>query len=440
MIAVMITGGVIALLNATGRASAEERHRSQAYAIAQEDQARLRAMRIPSLNGFVEKEREVPLNGTIYKVTSTAKFVNDSTGEAPTCSSGSASVDYVRISTTVTWPSRGSRPPVNIESIVSPVSGSLDPTHGNLSITTINAAGLPLPAVPLTLTGPATLASNTDSSGCAIFYDQPAGDYTVTPSPGAGYVEKDGNAPQAETVSAAAGSTTNYVLQFDKAGSAPVAFKYRVGSSGTFNAGTADSIYVFNSNMSSAKVFGTPGGTRQTGITATSLFPFTSTYAVYAGSCEGDNPNPTGVEPPPAAAAPALANVSVPVNGTAATATLQLPALNLKVWTGRNSSNPESAYNGADVWIRDDYCPETGTPVTRRATTNSSGNLPDPGLPWSRYDVCADTITGGATTGGRRQRIENVEVKNLTSGTTINFYLGSASGSGTIASESGQCP
>jgi len=434
LIAVTITGAVIALLNATGRAGAEERHRSQAYAIAQEDQARLRAMRIQSLNGY-KGEQEIPLNGTVYKIVSTGKFVNDSTSEDTGCSSGNIPADYVKISSTITWGSMGSRPAVVINGIVSPVTGSLDPTHGNLVISTINATGLALAGVKLTLTGPATLSATTDSNGCAIFYDQPSGDYTMTPAPGTGYVEKNGNVPPAETVSVAAGSSTNYTLQFDKSGSIPVAFKYRVGSSSTFNAGTADSIFVFNGNMSTAKVFGTPGGSRQSTFTATPLFPFTSTYAIYAGSCEKNNPNPTGVEPPPATAAAALANVNAPIGGTAATVTLQLPALNLKVWTGKNSSNAGSAFNNSDVWIRDLNCPETGSPVYRRATTNSSGNLPDPGLPWSNYEVCADTLTGSGT--GRRQRINPVEVKNLASGTTINFYLGSGTSS---ASEEGSCP
>src|ERR1700710_854843 len=46
LIAVIVTGGVIGLINSTGRAGAEERHRSQAFSIAQEDQARLRSTQI----------------------------------------------------------------------------------------------------------------------------------------------------------------------------------------------------------------------------------------------------------------------------------------------------------------------------------------------------------------------------------------------------------
>ncbi len=65
LIAVMVTGAVISLLNSTGRASAEERHRSQAFSVAQEDQARLRATRITDLN-VAMKPRTVTLNGTPY--------------------------------------------------------------------------------------------------------------------------------------------------------------------------------------------------------------------------------------------------------------------------------------------------------------------------------------------------------------------------------------
>ena len=57
------------------------------------------------------------------------------------CTSGASSADYVKITSTVTWPSIGRRPPVAIQSIVSPSNGSLDPNHGTLTVSATNAAG-----------------------------------------------------------------------------------------------------------------------------------------------------------------------------------------------------------------------------------------------------------------------------------------------------------
>ncbi len=52
LIAVLVAGAVMTLFAATERSAADTRHRSQAAAVAQEDQARLRTMRIPTLYKF----------------------------------------------------------------------------------------------------------------------------------------------------------------------------------------------------------------------------------------------------------------------------------------------------------------------------------------------------------------------------------------------------
>ena len=68
--------------------------------------------------------------------------------------------------------------------------------------------------------------------------------------------------------------------------------------------------------------------------------------------------------------------------------------------------------------------------MKRTYSTNSSGALADPGLPWSQYDICVDN-------GTRKQLINNVVVQNLANaGTAVTVYLGtSATGITT-----GTCP
>ena len=68
---------------------------------------------------------------------------------------------------------------------------------------------------------------------------------------------------------------------------------------------SADSVVAFNSGMTVAKAFGTPG-TPQAEVTATPLFPFTSPYSVYAGSCEENNPSLAGESTAPGTIAEAL--------------------------------------------------------------------------------------------------------------------------------------
>jgi type II secretory pathway pseudopilin PulG len=440
LVLAITAGAVVTLVNATGRAGAEQRHRSEAYAIAQEDQARLRSMRLTSLNRLNEN-RTVTLNGTNFTVNSTGVFVNDSTGST-TCTQGGASADYVVVGTKVTWPSLGSRPAPVIKSILSPANGSLDPTHGTLSVTVKNAAGAAIPGVGLSGSGPSTLTGTTDSTGCAMFADVPAGTYTITPTGiAAGLVDQDGKAAGPFTVGVIGGATNTAPRLYDLPGYLEkVTFTTRKAD-GTIVSSAADSIVVFNTSMTTGKVFGTPGlsslgtpnDTRRNPLDVSSnkLFPFTAPDTVYAGSCGTNNPNPTGETSPPGAAA--MTSVQIVPGATAPAVSIQLPALYIKAWTGRSASSAGSAFSGADVWIRDEKCASGTTLVTREYATDSSGGLANPGLPWGTYEVCVDSQAGS---GSRRKTYKEVHVESLAVWPALNFYLGSGTGS---ESSSGRC-
>jgi hypothetical protein len=400
---------VSALINSTGRAGAQERHRAQAFSIAQEDQARMRAMRIADL-GVAAKPREVVLGGTKYTVTSTSSFVGDKTG-TPSCKEGTGSADYVKLSTTVSWPSIGTADPAVIESIVSPVSGSLDPTRGTLAVYVENEALQPITGVGINGTGPANFSGYTDSTGCALFA-QAAGNYTVTPTLGTGYVNYDGEPPAAKTVTISAGATNTLELQYDKAGKIEVGFLVR-NYSGAEVPSSADTIFVTNAKMKTPDVFGNAGGTRQVKFEATPLYPFTAVDSVWAGACSVNNPE-TGES---------LANVKVPSGGTAS-ATLKLPPLYVTV---KNGSTP---INGATVKVTDKNCSVNGTLVSRSYPTNSSGQLTDPGLPWGTYSVCAQSVFSGST---KHTTFSNSLVVHSLTGTTAAISL-------TSGSSSGPCP
>jgi len=415
LIIVVVGGAVLTLLQATARSAADSRNRTAAQAIAQEDQARLRSMRISSLNRL-NQNWTAKLGGTTFTVNSTGTFVNNATGN-PSCTGSNTSADYVRITSTVTWPNMNGRPPIVMNSIVAPSNGSLNPGNGTLTVSTINAAGLPLPGVGLSGTGAGTFSGTTDSEGCANFADLPAGNYTLTPT-AAGLVDKDGKSPASQTTSVSSSSTNTVQLQYDKPGALEVNFKYRVGSTGEFKTSTASSIQVFNSTMTSPLTVSAPGGNPAATITTPTspakLFPFTSPYAVYAGTCSENNPNPKSEAGSPGA--PAIASVTVPPGASIAPlpkGAIQLPALNVTV------KQNGVLLSGAKVRV-------TGTcSFARNYTTNASGALPDPGLPWGTYTVC---VSGKNTSNSmRRTTFSNVSVQNLTAGTAVNVDTNSIS-------------
>ncbi len=410
LIVVIVGGAVLTTLQATARSAGDSRNHSMAQALAQEDQARLRSMRISSLNKL-NQTYPVTLDGTTFSITSTGVFVNN-TSQTASCTSGQTSADYVRISSSVTWKGLGKRPAVTMQSIVSPSNGSLDPGHGTLTFSAINAAGLPLPGVAISGTGAGTFAGTTDASGCANFANLPAGNYTVTPS-ATGLVDKFGKAPA--TLNPSPGvipsGTNTAQVQYDIPGTIEASFKYRVGASAEFKSSNQRSIAIFNSGTGqSTPTFVSAGSNPVAAIKSASLFPFTSPYAVYAGSCTENNPNPESK--PEAPGAGAVASVTVAPGGAPKT-TIQLPALNLLV---KKSGSPVEA----KVRI-------TGTCSFTRDYTTTTGTILDVGLPWGTYSVCAQTGSGSSIV---RRTLSGVTVQNLAAATSKEIDFGSITFSG----------
>jgi Tfp pilus assembly protein PilV len=416
VIVVLVAGAVLTLLSATTRSSAAERQRSQAYAIAQEDQSRLRAMRISELSRLPTLPREVPVNGTKFEVHSSGVYVNDKTATS-SCTKEASSADYLRISSEVTWGSMNGNPVV-VQSIVSPSNGTVDSSHGTVTISVTRVGEVPIAGVGFSGSG---LSGTTDANGCVTFPDLAAGEYTLTPSGATtGLVDENGKAAGPLKVKAAAETTTLVPLKYDLPGGiAKVGFTTKASPTSAPSPTKANSIVAANVGMKEARVFTAPGETPAESIAATSLFPFSSAYAVYAGSCGSDNPNPSGETNPPGAAA--MASVSISPGGVVPEVRIQLPALYLTV------TKNGTAVSGARVTITDEGCN-----AKRVYTTNGNGNQSavstgpaEPGLPWGTYKVCASANSRQVTQTG-------VSVQDLTSGRTLALALPSSS--------NGSCP
>jgi type II secretory pathway pseudopilin PulG len=424
VILALVAGAVLTLFSATTRSAASERDHSVAYGIAQEDQARLRSMRLSSLNRLAQT-RPISLDGGTFTVESTGVFVNNETG-SESCTQGSSSADYIRITSTVTGP--GMVQPVVLQSIVSPSNGSLDPTHGTLSFNATNGAGQPLSGVSISGSGTANFNGSTDFTGCANFADLPAGNYKFTTS-AAGMINMRGETSTTKEIGVPSAGTQNVLLQYDRPGSIKASFRYPLANGTGYAAAKADSIEVFNaeSGISTPTVYWTASHVRGLGVEATSLFPFKNSDAVYAGACAENNPNPKGEVNAPGAGALSAVLVSA---GGVAEPVITMPALFLTV---KNSS---TLVTGARVTITDESCQETsGTHVKRIYTTNAGGNPSEttagpaePALPWGTYEICASaTFKEGSLNVIHRIKKGKVAVQNLSGGTALSLDL---SGSG----------
>jgi prepilin-type N-terminal cleavage/methylation domain-containing protein len=414
LVLAIAAAGVLALLQATTRSAASERRHSEAYAISQEDQARLRSMRLSALNRL-EQTRNVTLDGNEFTIKSQGVFVNNTSGQPSSCTSGETSADYVRITSTTTWP--GSQAPVVVQSIVSPSNGSLDPNHGTLVVTVKNAASQPLANIGLSGSGPGSFNGTTDSTGCANFTDLPAGNYSIVPN-APGLVDIHGESSAAQPAGVSAGTSSPLPLLFDYPATLPIKFESRVGSSNEFKAAKIDSALVFNALMNPAKAYWTPTKTPQEEIVATPIFPFTSPDSVYAGACETNNPK----------SGEGLGSVTLEPGKTAPTMKLKVPALEVTV------KNGASAIGGAKITITDENCVVSGTNLKREYTSEAAGHqsnaangFPEYGLPYGTYKICASASISGNT---KKRTVEGVTVQSYSSAKTQTIDLSSGTSSG----------
>jgi Tfp pilus assembly protein PilV len=414
--------GVFSAFEAGTRASAEERHHAQAEGLAQADLTRMRTMRISDLSNL-QQTKVVTIEKTPYTIKSAAEYETDKTGTA-SCVKGTSSADYIQIRSTITWPSLGSRDPVVEQSLVAPPNGSISEHSGSLAIQVENGANEGIEGVGLSGSGPATFYGVTGETGCVIFGNLPEGNtYTLTTTiSGPSLVDKNGEAPKAETNLSVVGESTNTLaLQYDEAAEAKASFVTTVG--GKLVPSSADAIVVAHEGMKVARVFGTPG-TRQVAVEARPLFPFNSAYSVYAGTCNEDNP---GVLAPDEAFGEAEISP-----GGKATMTIELPPLNLTAYTGKKSS-PGSVVTEAEVKVMDTKCKGKGAQAL--APKVLEGHLQDPGLPYSTYEVCVYNI-------GTKKHITKTGVtvpanaEKIEAGTTLNVYFSSSSEN----AQNGPCP
>lgn len=406
----VIVVGTFSGLNSSTRATALQRSRSQADALAEQDEERLRSEPVNMLAalGSQPQTTSVTEGSTKYTIESSATYIADGTA-TESCNSSSAQASYLQTTSKVTWP--GATKAVEETGIISPPPGA------NL-IVQVSESGTPIQGATVTATGPAPEAAGhtleTSAKGCAIIALPSGGEYAINVHK-AGYVDPNGyeNSDEDETVTQkvyiAAENTAKEGYYLGPPGKIEVTF-----SGGT--EGQGETFVLFNSGMTTFNKFPNHGsnyavigssGTPVSTLTTPPLYPFTTNYTVYAGSCEADKPPTMTSEN----------EVLVPPNGIGH-ATLVLPRITLKVYSGTSPSSPGELVNGASGSLED-----TGCSSPKRLFTTVNGAIPDPSVPYGTYKVCVAAKVGSPA---RPRRFEETEIHiTNASGLEESIYLGS---------------
>lgn len=233
----------------------------------------------------------VAVGSASYTVSQTLTWTPGaySPGGCGSTANGSSTLQPVLNATTsVVWPSMPAyEKPTTETATFTPPLGQYSANTGDISVQVLSASGAGQPNIAVTVVGPVgstttTTTVNSDSNGCAFFPFLVPGNYTaslVSPA-GYNYVDPNQNSTPSSTIGVSIGQISTYQFSYDQAGSLvipapstgytlPTDLGLTLASSGIKGLGT-----LITNPIPSTGSF-----------TITNLFPFTSGYEVWTGSC-----------------------------------------------------------------------------------------------------------------------------------------------------------
>jgi type II secretory pathway pseudopilin PulG len=375
VVLVIVVLGVMAGLDSVARTAGANQSKTVAGTLAEKDLERLRSLKTADLSVLADLEpesRNVKVGNITYKILSKATLVDDTSGQDVSCEMPSGRGGYLRISSTVSAPDAKVKP-VTMSSIVAP-----QPGKGTLTALVRSAEGLPVKNLPVQAIGPTASTESTNDVGCAIFVEREAGSYVLRLNQ-AGWVDPDGNVLVEKNATVSAGNITTIEFVYDRAGS----FQTNVVNSGNV-ADTSQGVMAAHTGVSTG--FRSLTGS-SSNYTFSLMFPFTTPYEVYAGTCTGNNPV-NWIADYFATHPLAVAQV-LPGQNPGATRTVIEPTINVQA-TFKNGTSTTNA-SGANVYAypRTEDCP-TARISLGQTQTNGQLSTSTRGLPFGEYDLCVD--------------------------------------------------
>ncbi len=430
IISALLTGliavAVLTGLNETTKVSQDERAHNQASVLAAQSQEQLRSDPGSTLNALAATPHEYSqtVGGTTYKITQSAAFVNGSGGSG-SCNSSSSTTETsknIEVTSSVDWHALEAvkRAPVTQSSVITPPDGSgLEVDVTNLGSPETGVSGVSVLA--------GGVETKTGEKGCVIYTGIPATTASVEasrseyvlPSGGHKYIANEVSiAPNVIThVHVYLGHGGRITAKFTNQGSPAsgdtfVAYNTLMGVTPEFEVGS----FEYGAPNSEGKYETQPGSVTGTTTLTTKgysaeattavnssyyptgdLFPFTSSWTVYAGDCTENNPAKYNHATPGSAIVPAGGDfpVSVPTSDD-----------KLNVYKESSGTTPETTPQEVEIvnlscikanpaQVADNAA---SSHYEHRQTTNSEGHLTYPYQPFGEFEMCLAYNSGTSST------------------------------------------
>ncbi len=234
-------------------------------------------------------------NGVPFTVKRTAQWAAVNSAAETTCDEGTRTeLAYLRVKVEVTWPELGDRPPVVMETVMTPPKGTYSSLTGHIGLKVVDAFGQPVSGVTVTARAASGALETgvTSADGCALLAFLTPGAYSLTVAK-TGYVTPAGDPTGATTAQVLAGQLWRGSVSYDQ--EATMVAKLVTEAGFALPQGLAQvPLALANSGL-------LPGGKKfisGTGATRTleHLWPYPSGYEVWAGKCLDNDPQYTGQE------------------------------------------------------------------------------------------------------------------------------------------------
>jgi prepilin-type N-terminal cleavage/methylation domain-containing protein len=428
LIVTLIAGAVAGALMTNIKASGDQHRRTEAQALAEQDQERLKGLSAEQLDNLNQSYTSTQ-DKYKFTVASQAYYLNSTSGAS--CSAGGAGATYFKTISTVTWtnPSGVAQTLATDESVITPPAG------GSILAQFHDQTTAPLSGVSVAANGPEADAATSDGNGCTIFTGLDTGAYNLTFTDN-GYVDPNGNAsPLTDTTTVASTgiATPSKGNPVEMGLGGGITAKFGLANTGsppskTFNAaalswygsggGYSMSDYRSNNPAGSSTYSSLSTTTVAAANVATSppggLFPFaslnptsyTNNYQLWAGTCRQEQPpagtNAASVTPglivsPMWVTAPQV-NVNVTYKSNTGVVQAKTPA-HVKItftstsgttcsdtWAGTATSANQVTASPPTYWFPAPFA----SSATSGSTASASGQT-------GTLQVCADYTTGGNT-------------------------------------------
>jgi prepilin-type N-terminal cleavage/methylation domain-containing protein len=231
------------------------------------------------------------IDGRPYTVNRSLSWLTADTGASP-CDGGSATAHpKLALTVTVTWPSMGTIDPVEARTILTPPLGVLNSNTNFIAVKVIDSSGVANEGVQVNLirnsTGTISTVS-TEADGCGVFATTNTGSHTVSLDM-VGHVDINGEQLTSKAININASSFQRVDFSYDQEATLQVQL-------------TTDAGHDIPSGVNSVTLASTGFTTGRRTFPAASagvnqvgdLWPISSGYEVWAGSCEQSDPAASG--------------------------------------------------------------------------------------------------------------------------------------------------